>query len=147
MPVNLQVDNEGSRNVIRSERSAGKCGHGKDEKHFSQWLPPLQHRGGIRRREAALGGGILEESVYERDENAGEEDKERERTGGERGMASLQSGVLQRGRRTEGCTGEGKEPTQTVYCVKVEFAERKLREALEKADETLPDQKGKPTQK
>ena len=23
-------------------------------------------------------------------------------------MASLQSGVLQRGRRTEGCTGEGK---------------------------------------
>ena len=31
-------DNEGSRNVIRSERSAGKCGHGKDEKHFSHWL-------------------------------------------------------------------------------------------------------------
>jgi len=41
-------------------------------------------------------------------ENAGEEDKEGERTGGERGMASLQSGVLQRGRRTEGCTGERK---------------------------------------
>ena len=48
-------------------------------------------------------------------ENAGEEDKEGERTGGERGMASLQSGVLQRGRRTEGCTGvvtlDSKEPT------------------------------------
>ena len=84
-----------------------------------------------------------------RDENAGEEDKEGERTGGERGMASLQSGVLQRGRRTEGCTGERKavevsrdkrametkrkrenggrgrprkdEPTQTVHCVKAEF--------------------------
>jgi len=84
-----------------------------------------------------------------RDENAGEEDKEGERTGGERGMASLQSGVLQRGRRTEGCTGERKavevsrdkrametkrkrenggrgrprkdEPTQTVYCVKAEL--------------------------
>ena len=27
------------------------------------------------------------------------------------------------------------------------IAERKLREALEKEDETLPDQKGKPTQK
>ena len=27
------------------------------------------------------------------------------------------------------------------------IAERKLREALEKAGETLPDQKGKPTQK
>ena len=34
--------------------------------------------------------------------------EEGERTGGERGMASLQSGVLQRGRRTEGCMGERK---------------------------------------
>ena len=47
----LQVDNEVSRNVIRSERSAGKRGRGKDEKHFSQWLLPLQYRGGIRRRD------------------------------------------------------------------------------------------------
>jgi len=67
----LQVDNEGSRNVIRSERSAGKRGHGKDEKYFSQWLPPLQHRGGIRRCKAALDSGILRESVCKRDENAG----------------------------------------------------------------------------
>ena len=42
--------------------------------------------------------GTLEESVYERAENAREEEKEGERTGGERGMASLQSWVLQRGR-------------------------------------------------
>jgi len=35
--------------------------------------------------------GTLEESVYERIENAGEEDKEGERTGGEQGTASLQS--------------------------------------------------------
>ena len=68
----LQVDNEGIRNVIRSERSAGKRGHGKDENPHSRWLPPLQHRGGIRRHEAALGSGILEVSVYERAENAGE---------------------------------------------------------------------------
>ena len=47
-------------------------GHGKDENHHSRWLPPLQHRGGIRRREAALDSGILEVSVYERAENAGE---------------------------------------------------------------------------
>ena len=58
----LQVDNEGTRNVIRSERSAGKRGHRKDEKYHSRWLPPHQHRGGIRRREAALGGGILEKA-------------------------------------------------------------------------------------
>ena len=56
------MDNEGSRNVIRSERSAGKCGHGKDEKHFL----------------SMVGGGILEESVCKRAENAGEEDKEGE---------------------------------------------------------------------
>ena len=99
-----------------------------------------------------LGGCILRESVCKRDENAGEEDEEGERTGGERGMASLQSGVLQRGRCTEGCMGERKvvevsrdkrncdgdeeeekkrgrpgkdEPAQTVYRVKAEFAEDK----------------------
>ena len=32
------------------------------------------------------------------------------------------------------------EPTQTVYRVKAEFVEHKLREALEKAGETIPDQ-------
>ena len=31
--VDNDNDNEGTRNVILSERSAGKRGHGKDEKH------------------------------------------------------------------------------------------------------------------
>jgi len=38
------VDNEGSRNVIRSERSAGKCGHGKDEKHFARETKTLEKK-------------------------------------------------------------------------------------------------------
>ncbi|RLG31952.1 hypothetical protein DRN80_06805 [Methanosarcinales archaeon] len=74
----LQVDNEGTRNVIRSERSAGKRGHRKDEKYHSRWLPPHQHRGGIRRREAALGGGILEKA-FMREPKTLEKEKENRR--------------------------------------------------------------------
>ena len=66
--------------------------------------------------------------------------EEGERTGGESGMASLQSGVLQRGRRTEGCTGEGK-------AVEVSHDKRNCDGDKEEESETIPDQKGKPTQK
>ena len=55
-------------------------------------------------------------------------------------MASLQSGVLQRGRRTEGCTGEGK-------AVEVSHDKRNCDGDKEEENETIPDQKGKPTKK
>jgi len=74
----LQVDNEGTRNVIRSERGAGKRGHRKDEKYHSRWLLPHKHRGGIRRREAALGGGILEKA-FMREPKTLEKEKENRR--------------------------------------------------------------------
>ena len=38
------MDNEGSRNAIRSERSAGKRGHGKDEKHFAREPKTLEKK-------------------------------------------------------------------------------------------------------
>ena len=113
-------------------------------------VPPLQHRGGIRRREAALDSGIFRESVCKRDENAGEEDKEGERTGGKEVWhlsnqefyseedalkaarerekwwkyheISATAMETKRKRESGGRGRPGKdEPTQTVYCVKAEF--------------------------
>jgi len=55
-----------------------------------------------------MDSGILRESVCKGDENAGKEDREGERAGGEGYMAFLQSRVLQPGRCTESGTGDGK---------------------------------------
>jgi len=58
-----------------------------------------------------VGVRVWDSVAYSEKNLGGEYDKEGERTGGERGMATLQSVVLQRGRRTEGCTGERKRGT------------------------------------
>jgi len=60
--------------------------------------------GGVKQRWIV----VFSEKAFARETKTLEKKIKKEKERGERGMASFQSGVLQRGRRTEGCTGERK---------------------------------------
>ena len=72
--IQADNDNEGTRNVILNERSAGKRGHGKDEKHH--WVVVFSKKA-FMIEPKTLENKIKKEEV--------------ERTGRERDMESLQS--------------------------------------------------------